>query len=279
MWSMMPGFPPPATWARANGAPDLVAPDYGINKVDFAGYFGNPVVEPALNLVSAIQNGDLKNFTLLHMLEPDTAGHGFGWTITPGSNYRAAVQMVDAKLGAILDTIAGNPLYAGHTAIILTADHGGGGTNSRSHGDPTALGEITIPFFVLAPGLPGGADLYHWMENRFDPKSTRPDYGSPAPSLRNGDAGNLSLALLGLPPIPGSYLRPIFVRPVKVEFHAATGAEVSWPLYLTGHTLEWSETLAGWLPITAGVTESANERRYLDAWPLPQARFYRLRAP
>jgi hypothetical protein len=86
----------------------------------------------------------------------------------------------------------------------VTADHGGEGWDYSNVVLPQVF---TIPFYVRSPGIAGGVDLYTLTTNRVDPGGSRPSYSEPDQPIRNGDAGNLALDLLGLPPIPGSLMR------------------------------------------------------------------------
>ena len=113
-----------------------------------------------------------------------------------------ALEKVDGLLGSIFDLVDTNPTYASKTAIILTSDHGGSGTR---HGDPEDRNNYTIPFYVWGPGVTGGSDLYLLNENsRKEPGTLRPDNSAAPQPIRNGDAANLALHLLGLPAVPGS---------------------------------------------------------------------------
>jgi hypothetical protein len=112
------------------------------------------------------------------------------------------VKSEDGYLGSILTAIKSNPALDGHTAIIVTADHGGTGTG---HGTASDWRNYTVPFLVWGPGVTAGADLYALNPlTRKDPGSGRPAYSANPQPIRNGDASNLALQLLGLGPIPGS---------------------------------------------------------------------------
>ena len=68
---------------------------------------------------------------------------------------------------------------------------------------------LIIPFAVWtgddADDDSGSADLYELNAGtRFDPGLTQPPHDSDTPPIRNSDAANLALDLLGLPAIPGS---------------------------------------------------------------------------
>lgn len=137
-------------------------------------------------------------FALLHFRETDTAGHSYGWD---SSEYRDALLLADTLLGELLDEFSTRRLFE-RTLVIVTTDHGGTGTGHSDYTDPLVF---QIPFFVWGPGVPRGADLYHAaLGSRVDPGSLAPLDGSDSQPVRNGDAANLALSLLGLPPIPGS---------------------------------------------------------------------------
>jgi hypothetical protein len=106
--------------------------------------------------------------------------------------------------------VESNPRTATKTGLIVTADHGGTG---RGHGDPNRLENFAIPFYVLAPSVPAGSDLYSLMSKaRFDPGLKNPGYAAARQPVRNGDLGNLALEMMGLPPIPGSLMFGIRLR-------------------------------------------------------------------
>ena len=142
------------------------------------------------------------NYAFIHLLDPDAAGHGNGWDITPGSEYSNAVKAIDDRLGIIFALIDGDPRLTGHTAIVLSADHGGSGDG---HADPELAEDYTVPFYVWGPGVMAGADLYALNPaTRLNPGPGRPDYSTSPQPVRNGEAANVALKLLGLGPVPGS---------------------------------------------------------------------------
>lgn len=101
----------------------------------------------------------------LHFPDADFAGHTYGWIGTDGAHtpaYRAAVARVDSAIATLWSEIASS-VDAGHTALIVTADHGGG------HGDGCNTGEIAththctahpgdhlVPFVLVARGATPG---------------------------------------------------------------------------------------------------------------------------
>jgi len=188
------------SWNETNGEPDVIGPDNGRNKIDV--YLN---VEDTAELVNALVD-DLSrqplNYTFLHLADPDPIGHTYGWDITPGSEYSDAIKVIDERLGEIFDLIDSDSRFAGHTAILLTADHGGSGTD---HADPALREDYTVPFYVWGPGVMAGAELYRLNPtDRLDPGTNRPTYWDPVQPIRNGEAANVALKLLGLGPVPGS---------------------------------------------------------------------------
>ncbi|MDB6153308.1 MAG: hypothetical protein JWL90_1761 [Chthoniobacteraceae bacterium] len=90
---------------------------------------------------------------------------------------------------------------------------------------------------------------------------------------------NLSAALLGFPSVPGSLMIPELKKPLTI-IHGTNTATISWPLYLTGYTLETTDELATgtWTTVSSGVIESDNQNTYTILSP-SRVRFFRLRKP
>lgn len=140
------------------------------------------------------------NYTFLHYADCDDAGHGSGWGSATWYN---ALSTVDGYLGQLFELIENDDTFAGQTAIVLSADHGGTGS---SHDSAATATNYTIPFYVWGAGVAHG-DLYALSsDTRTDPITSRPTYLVAGQPIRNGDGGNLALSLLSLGPIPGSFI-------------------------------------------------------------------------
>ncbi|MDD3642015.1 MAG: alkaline phosphatase family protein [Candidatus Krumholzibacteria bacterium] len=185
------------SWDAVNGAPDLAGVDDGRDKIDRYLYLYDTaaLVDSA---IAGLLAGDI-HYLFLHLRDPDTAGHAAGWM---SAGYLASVARVDSLVGLLLDAIEGDPALAGATSVILTSDHGGYGLG---HSDPALPCDFTVPVYVWGAGAAPRIDLYHLNPvSRENPGLSRPDYAASPPPIRNGGTSNLALALLGLPPIPGS---------------------------------------------------------------------------
>jgi hypothetical protein len=202
------------SYDATNGAQDETGADDGRDKIDFAQVVNgaNGCTNPRpmtcsagiVNTLVINMNGATPaHYTFIHLVEPDTVGHASGWD---GLEWAASVQTIDGYLGQMFALVEGREELDGHTAIVLTADHGGG---VQTHGDETAWENFNIPVFVWGAELPAGTNLYASTTNRFEPgPMVRTTYTDAQQPLRNGDTGNISLALLGLPPIPSSFMQP-----------------------------------------------------------------------
>ncbi|HLP01075.1 MAG TPA: alkaline phosphatase family protein [Opitutaceae bacterium] len=189
-----------SSWDAAHGAPDAVAPDNGRAKIDV--YRCDENTAALVARLAADQRASPAQYVFLHIGDLDAVGHDDGWDPAPGSDYSNALLHIDNELGVLFDLIDTTPELAGRTAIVLTADHGG---FEKNHGDAARRENYTIPFYVWGPGVAGGADLYAMNPaRRRNPGETRPPSDAAPQPIRNGEAGNLSLQLLGLGAIPGS---------------------------------------------------------------------------
>jgi hypothetical protein len=160
--------------------------------------YDSPTIVAQMKIDIAAQ---AQGYTFLHLCEPDQVGHASGWM---SADYLDSVKTVDGYLGEVFQLIGDTPALTDHTAIVLTADHGG---TSTGHADATNKRNYTIPFYVWGPDVTPGADLYALNSTtRLDPSTGRPTYYAAGQPIHNGEASNLSLDLLGLGPIPGSWL-------------------------------------------------------------------------
>jgi hypothetical protein len=140
------------------------------------------------------------NYTFIHYADTDDYGHSSGWGSAAWQN---ALTVIDGYLGSVMELMENDEILAGRTTLIVSADHGGNGT---SHSDATSAFNYTIPFFAWGAGVSHG-DLYAFnSDTRVNPGTSRPTYVAAGQPIRNGDSGNLALSLLGLGPIPGSFI-------------------------------------------------------------------------
>jgi hypothetical protein len=192
--------------------------DPGVAKIDYIGYEDSATsgFPTAVNLmdswVAQMESTAPLNLTFLHLDPPDKMGHKKGFSLlmplTSEQEYLDSIIEVDGYLGRIFDLIDNNSDFTGKTAIILTADHGGGDDAdpaSHFHSNKNALDNYAVNFFVWGPGVTAGADLYALNPQYTDPGTGRPDFtDSDNQPIRNGDMSNLALDMLGLGAIPGS---------------------------------------------------------------------------
>ena len=188
------------------GGPDTVAPNYGKDKIDCFVCSPKPVeqVQQLAAFIQGASDRNKKTFTFLHLAPTDFAGHASGWDLSDGSPYRHALLDIDHALGLILSKINDSPNLKGRVAIVLTADHAGG-VPFMNHLEPDAPVNFTIPFVVWSGVNQNPVDLYSInTTSRHCPAVNERFSANQLPPIRNAEAGNTCLMLLGLPAIPGS---------------------------------------------------------------------------
>lgn len=195
------------SYGAARGAADITGEDDGKAKLDlfvFAEACETSTQQLIARLHHAASAGE-RSLDLLHFAEPDLAGHAHEWDLTPGSPYLRSIARVDASLTMLLAAIDANEALRGRTAIVLTTDHGGGAP-PKTHTDAEAPCNFVIPFLVWHGRDGPDADLYELNpRSRARPSPLEnPSSEDAPPPIRNSELGNLGLALLGLPSIPGS---------------------------------------------------------------------------
>src|SRR5687768_10395246 len=88
------------------------------------------------------------NLLFVHLTDPDAAGHRDGWMT---AKYGRAVLAADTALGRLME-IAERAYGSGNYSVIVTADHGGHGTN---HGSED-LRDVAIPWIAWGKGVQPG---------------------------------------------------------------------------------------------------------------------------
>ena len=136
-----------------------------------------------------------REFTLLHLGDPDKTGHARGF-MSPA--YLDAVRRTDSRIGTILETIDAHE-ELDDLIVVLTADHGGRGAG---HSDRTRLVNYRVPVLVWGAGVVHD-NLYDLSPAYQDPGKTRVGFKGRQP-IRNGDVANLAAYLLGVGPVPDS---------------------------------------------------------------------------
>ena len=185
------------SWDGVNGAPDITGEDNGRDKIDYYMYLWNTstLVDSFLSLLASTEPG----YTLLHLRDPDSDGHTYGWK---SAEYLDSVIRMDVAIGRVLEAVERGPVLSGTTVVIVTADHGGTGTD---HSNPANPFNYTIQFHAWGPGISAGTDIYLLNSvSRLDPGTGWLPCDTAVPPVRNGEAANLAASLLGLPPVSGS---------------------------------------------------------------------------
>ncbi len=181
-----------------HGAPDTTGPDDGRDKIDTFVYASDTA--ELTDQLLADEAREPFAYAFLHLRDPDATGHWWGWSVRRGSHYLRAVQRADVQVGRVLALVDRDPRLRGRTVVIVTSDHGGTG---HSHYAERPR-HFTVPFYVWGAGV-APSDLYaDTPETRQDPGAENVGWDALRQPVRNGDAANLALALLGLPPVPGS---------------------------------------------------------------------------
>lgn len=182
------------SWDSRRGAVDRTGRNNGRDKISAFVYRSNE--KTLAGLVRDHLRQRPAPFSLVHFSRTDKIGHAYGYM---SRSYLNAVKAVDAHVGTIIRTIAGNARLRAHAAVILTSDHGGLG---KSHSTATSRVNYTVPFMVWGKGIAKN-DLYAINPGFRAPGTGRPGYTGTQP-IRNGAVGNLATDLLDLPAIPRS---------------------------------------------------------------------------
>ena len=261
-----------------HGAPDLDGVDNGRDKIDVA-LVRDADSSVLIAVLTAFMDADFPAYTFIHVFDPDSAGHVFGWGTL---EWVLSVKQCDALLGLIFSALELRPALKSVTAVVVTADHGGG-VPAKLHDDPAAIENYTIPVFLWGPGIPRRVDAHSLFLNRTDPGASRPENDAPSPPLRNGDTGNIALALLGLPAIEGSLYQPVWAGQLEVATTAEGEIECAWPRLWAGWVLESTTDLnqVPWSRVEAAPVASSDGARWVYKAPrssLPQ-QYFRLRGP
>ena len=178
-----------------NGAPDRVGVDNGRDKIDSFYNAGPKAV--AQRLSASLKSSQRRNLYFWHITLPDVAGHTSGFM---SRRYLTAVAQANALLGKMFATVQSTRTLRASTSVILTGDHGGSGA---SHRDATKVYNYRIPFYTWGRGVTVGVRLYKKNPDKHYPGASRTRYTGHQP-IRNMDAANTSLRLLGLPSLPGA---------------------------------------------------------------------------
>jgi hypothetical protein len=129
---------------------------FGVDTLDGADGDSHALASAAV----ALMRGDTAlRMLFVHFPDADFAGHTYGWIGSDGAltpDYRAALTRMDAAIASLWAEIAPS-VDAGHTAFIITADHGGGhGEGCNTVEVPTHThctshpGDRLVPFVLVA---------------------------------------------------------------------------------------------------------------------------------
>jgi len=112
------------------------------------GWFGRWSAARTISDVASYLGSARPNVLFVHLTDPDAAGHRAGWMTT---EYHRAVLAADGAVSRLL-SLADGAYGNGNFSVIVTADHGGHGTDHGSD-DPR---DVTIPWITWGKGVKPG---------------------------------------------------------------------------------------------------------------------------
>jgi arylsulfatase A-like enzyme len=139
---------------------------FGVDTLIATDASGDVIMDRA---IAALRAPNPPTLLFIHVPDADVAGHESGW-IVPGEltadhndvlsvPYLAAVGRIDSSIARLWDVVAPD-VEAGRTALIVTADHGGGHGDGCTASAPAykehctvVSGDRLIPFVLVARGL------------------------------------------------------------------------------------------------------------------------------
>ena len=127
------------------------------------GWFGRWSSDRTVSDVARYLEGARPHVLFVHLTDPDAAGHRAGWMTT---EYGHAVLAADRAVNGLI-SLAEHAYGSGNFSLILTADHGGHGTNHGSD-DPR---DVQIPWIAWGQGVKQGF-LMHSTVRTMDTAAT-----------------------------------------------------------------------------------------------------------
>jgi len=192
------------SYREEQGRTDATGADDGTRKIDLVSFAlrSEGVARKTMAFLDEAAAQGRRSLSFIHFADTDVTGHGRTWDMTPGSPYLACVDRMDALVDRLVRHIEASPSLRGRTAMVMTADHGGGAP-PLSHTVAESPLNFRIPFVVWT-GDGAAADLYDLSPMRARPAASERMTATGGSPIRNADAGNCALWLLGLPSIPTS---------------------------------------------------------------------------
>lgn len=141
------GYSTAAFFSKAKFGPLQIAGTLDYSQAP-GGWFGRWSSARTVTDVETYLESARPNVLFVHLTDPDAAGHSDGWMT---ASYGRAVLEADRAVNRLL-SLAEQTYGTGRFSIIVTADHGGHGTNHGS-ADPR---DVTIPWIAWGQGVKQG---------------------------------------------------------------------------------------------------------------------------
>ena len=141
------GYSTAAFFSKAKFGPLQVADTLDYSQAP-GGWFGRWSSQRTVTDVAAYLESAKPNVLFVHLTDPDAAGHSDGWMTDA---YGRAVLEADRAVNRLI-SLSDRAYGSGKFSLIVTADHGGHGTN---HGSADPL-DVTIPWIVWGQGVKQG---------------------------------------------------------------------------------------------------------------------------